>query len=83
MFQTVVRVTKELGVDVPGLGEKIRQARLSDRRSLKEICDLVGMSTMNWYRIEKEKQSLPLEQLRKIEAVLGVNFGVKLEGWQE
>ena len=83
MFQTVVRVTKELGIDVPGLGEKIRQARLSDRRSLKEICDLVGMSTMNWYRIEKEKQSLPLEQLRKIEAVLGVNFGVKLEGWQE
>lgn len=83
MFQTAVRVTKELGVDVPGLGEKIREARLSDRRSLKEICDLVGMSTMNWYRIEKEKQSLPLEQLRKIEAVLGVNFGVTLEGWHE
>lgn len=62
MIQTAVRVTKELGIEVPGLGEKIRQARLGDRRSLKDICDAVGMSTMNWYRIEKEKQSLPLEQ---------------------
>jgi transcriptional regulator with XRE-family HTH domain len=78
-----VRVTKELGVEVPGLGEKIRQARLSDRRSLKNICDTVGMSTMNWYRIEKEKQSLPLEQLKKIEEVLGVNFGVRVEGWDD
>lgn len=83
MIQTAVRVTKELGIEVPGLGEKIRQARLADRRSLKDICDAVGMSTMNWYRIEKEKQSLPFEQLRKIEDVLGVNFGVQIEGWEE
>ena len=32
---------------------------------------------MNWYRIEDEKQTLPLETLRSIEKVLGVDFGVK------
>ena len=82
MVQSIVRVTKEIGVEVPGLGEQIREARLCDRRSLKEICDAVGMSTMNWYRIEKEKQTLPIEQLRKIESVLNVDFKVSIEGWE-
>ncbi len=83
MVQTAVRITKEIGVEVPGLGERIREARLDDRRSLKAICDAVGMSSQNWYRIEKEKQSLPIETLRKIEEVLGVDFGVKIEGWED
>lgn len=83
MVQTSVRITKEIGVEVPGLGELIREARLDDRRSLKTICDEIGMSSQNWYRIEKEQQSLPIETLRKIEAVLGVDFGVKIEGWED
>lgn len=83
MVQTSVRITKEIGVEVPGLGERIRDARLADRRSLKSICDAIGMSSQNWYRIEKEQQSLPIETLRKIEEVLNVDFGVKIEGWED
>ena len=83
MVKTEVRITKEIWTEVSGLGELIKDKRLSDRRSLKSICDAVGMSAQNWYRIEKEQQSLPIETLRKIEEVLGVDFGVEIEGWQD
>nr|WP_237741490.1 helix-turn-helix transcriptional regulator [Anabaena sp. PCC 7108] len=53
--------------------------RESDPRSLKAICEAAGISQMNWYRIEKEQQSLPEETLRKIEEVLGVDFGVSFD----
>jgi transcriptional regulator with XRE-family HTH domain len=72
-------VTKVISIEVVGLGEKIKQARMRDPRSLKAICDRAGMSSTNWYRIEEEKQSIPLETLRKIEDVLGVDLGVEFE----
>lgn len=54
----------------------IREARERDRRSLAKICREINMSTQNWYRIEREEQDLPIDTLRKIETVLGVEFGV-------
>jgi len=75
-----MKVTKTILIDIPGLGAKIKEARVADFRSLKRICEAVGMSQTNWYRIEEEKQTLPIETLRKIEEVLAVNFGVSLEG---
>ena len=80
MVSFSMKVTKTVSTDVPKLGAKIKQAREADLRSLKAICELVGMSQTNWYRIEEEKQTLPIETLRKIEEVLGIDFGVKLEG---
>lgn len=75
-----MRVERTQAVEVPGLGKKIKQAREADTRSLTQVCALVGMSTANWYRIEQEKnESLPEETLRKIEAVLGVDFGVTFD----
>jgi transcriptional regulator with XRE-family HTH domain len=75
----VMKVVRETAVDVPNLGQRIEQARKADPRSLKALCDAIGMSTMNWYRIEREQQDLPEETLRKIEAILGVDFGVKFK----
>ncbi|MBV6626650.1 MAG: helix-turn-helix domain-containing protein [Rivularia sp. (in: Bacteria)] len=75
-----MKVKKILETDVPGLGSRIRQAREADSRSLAEICRQVGMTTMNWYRIEAEEtKALPIETLRRIEEVLGVDFKVKLD----
>lgn len=74
-----MKVYKEVSIEVNGLGEKIRIAREADLRHLTTICDLIPMTTKNWYQIEKETQALPLETLRKIESVLGVDFGVKLD----
>ncbi|MCA2768841.1 MAG: helix-turn-helix transcriptional regulator [Microcystis sp. M152S2] len=64
---------------VKGLGEKIKLAREADPRPLTTICKIMNMSSNNWYRIEKEAQTLPLDTLRKIENVLGVDFGVSLD----
>lgn len=74
-----MKVVREIVIDVPGLGARIKAAREADSRSLKAICDAVGMVSVNWYRIENEKQSLPEETLRKIEEVLGVSFGIDFE----
>ena len=77
MAKTLMKVRKTIDLEVPGLGERIRQARESDRRSLTEICRQIPMTTMNWYKIEaSETKALPVETLRRIEEVLGVDFGV-------
>lgn len=63
--------------DYPKLGDRIRRQRERDPRPLTQICDEVGMTTTNWYRIEGGKvESLPLETLRRIEKVLNFNFSV-------
>ena len=75
-----MKVRKTVDIEIPGLGAKIKAARESDRRSLSEICRQIEMSTMNWYKIEDEvTKALPLETLRNIEEVLGVDFGIDFE----
>jgi transcriptional regulator with XRE-family HTH domain len=63
--------------DFPGLGDRIRRARQADERSLIALAAAAGMTPTNWYRIEDEDTKvLPLETLRRIERVLGVDLGV-------
>lgn len=69
-----MRVVKS--IEVPNLGERIRAARKVNRRTLKSICEEIGMTPMNWYRIEKEEQEITFETLRKIERVLNTSFDV-------
>ncbi len=80
MAKTVMKVRKVIDVEVPGLGERIKEARETDRRSLAEICRQMPMSVMNWYKIEaSETKALPIGTLRRIEEVLGVDFGVSID----
>jgi transcriptional regulator with XRE-family HTH domain len=74
-----MKVTKQMSIDVPGLGERIKAARKSSPKPLLELCREIGFSPMNWYRIEKEQQNIPEETLHKIEKVLGVDFGVSFD----
>ena len=75
-----VKVERTQLVDVPGLGAKIREAREASDRPLRELANLAGMTSANWYRIENEEvKKLPEMTLRKIEEVLGTDFGVKFE----
>lgn len=75
-----IRVRKVIDIEVPGLGARIKQARELDSRSLIQICADAGMTPANWYKVEKEEAKvLPIETLRKIEAVLGVDLGVKFD----
>ena len=77
-MQATMKVTKLLEIEVPSLEQRIKESRLRDHRTITQICGLAGMTTANWYRIESGKQSIPIETLRKMESVLGVNFGVEL-----
>lgn len=80
----IMRIRQIREVDVPGLGDRIKQARLAiaATKSLEQICDEVGVSRTYWYDIEKEtlKGTLSLENLTKIEKALGVSFGVQFDG---
>ena len=78
--RTSMKVRRIIDIEVEGLGEKIKYARETDRRSLSEICRQIPMTNMNWYKIEAEEtKALPIETLRRIEEVLGVDFGVKFD----
>ena len=73
----LMKVRKILETSAPGLGQKIKSARENDKRSLLQICQEVGMTPTNWYKIEAEETKyLPLETLVAIEEVLKVDFGV-------
>ncbi len=74
-----MKIRKTIEIEVPGLGAQIREARKRDSRSLKLICEEVGISKVYWYDIEKEgvRDTLPIETLRKIEKALDVDFGVR------
>lgn len=77
-----VKVQRIIEVEVPGLGDQIKKARQEKQQSGKTMTDLAsgaGMSVQNWYRIEKESQTLAESVLKKIEEVLGVSFGVKFD----
>lgn len=78
MKSTTVKMVRT--IEVPGLGDRIREARKESGQSVDRLCDQVGVSRTYWYDIENGalKGSLSLENLRAIEQVLGVNFGVAI-----
>lgn len=83
MLATGMRVRQVREVEINGLGERIRQARLAvaQNKSLEQICDEVGVSRTYWYDIEKEtlKGALSIENLRKIEQALGIRAEVNFD----
>lgn len=76
-----VRVRRIQEIEVTGLGERIRKARLASDKSLERLCAEVELSRTYWYDIEREtlKGTLSIENLHKIEAALNVDFGVKFD----
>ena len=83
MLAERMRVRQVREIEIEDLGERIRAARLaiSQTKSLEAICDEVGFSRTYWYDVEKEtlKGALSIENLRKIENILGVDFGVSFD----
>jgi len=78
-----VRVQKVVSKEVEGLGQKIKAARmlkgLETGIKQKDLAKAAGISIMTWNRLERETQPLDIATLRKIEAVLDVDFGVSLD----
>lgn len=79
MASSLMRIRKIEEVDVPDLAAMLKAAREADKRSLAEICRQVSVSPQYWYNLERGSvTTMSYETLRRIEEVLGVDFGVKL-----
>jgi transcriptional regulator with XRE-family HTH domain len=78
MSVKVNRIVKQ-EIDVPELGKKIKEAREASRRSVTSLAKEVGISRNYWYQLEAEAvlSGVAEDTLRKIEKVLGVDFGVR------
>lgn len=65
-------------IEVPELGQRIRDARHESGRTITQLAAEADISVANWYAIEQERiKVLPIATLRRIEQVLGVEFGVQ------
>ena len=78
-----VKVIRTLEVEVPSLGQKIKEARNKIKneqgKTITDLASASGMSAQNWYRIENERQTLPEETLRLMEAALECSFSVTFD----
>lgn len=81
MLATKMRIRWIKEIEVAGLGETIKKARINSGKTVDQICDEVGVSRTYWYDIEKEtlKGTLSRENLENIEQALGVNLGVNFD----
>lgn len=73
-----VKVRRSVDIEIEGLGEKIKQARKADGRSVEVLAGKAEISRAYWHDIEAERvrEALPEETLRKIERVLNIDLGV-------
>lgn len=81
MSKVQVKRTVETIKEFTGLGQKIKSARESDGRTLTQICRDCGVSRSYWYQLEGEDLRAPVteQMIRKIEKVLGTDFGIKFD----
>jgi len=79
VLQTQVLMKVGFEIDVPGLGQRIRDARHKTGRTITQLAAEADISVANWYAIEQERvKVLPITTLQRIEQVLKVNFEVEL-----
>ena len=83
MSQLMISVKQTTEAQFEGLGKRIREARkkLRGKKTIEQLCEEVGVSKTYWYDIENEclRGSLSIDNLRKIEEVLGVDLGVNFK----
>lgn len=75
-----VKVRRHQEADVFDFGEKLKEARIADGRSVQTLSTSAGISIGYWYQLEREDRGwISIEILESIEKVLGVSFGVKFD----
>lgn len=75
-----VRRIERKEIEMPELSKQIAQAQKNSGKPISEICEAVGFSRTYWYQVVNgREEAIAEETLRKIESVLGVNFGVKFD----
>jgi DNA-binding phage protein len=76
-MELLMQVT--LSVDIPHLGERIRQAVERSGKFPTAIAALAEMSVANLYRImSEETKSVPSATLQRLDEALGTNFHAEI-----
>lgn len=57
-----------------GIGEKIKQARITKGLTRKQLSDSVGMTEGGLFKIEKDERSPMFETVEKIAIVLDISL---------
>ncbi len=77
-MQCLMRIVK--GKEFPGIGNRIKQAREDDSRTLTQLAATAGISVSYWNRIENESvKNLPIETIWGIEKALNIDLGVSFD----
>lgn len=90
MPQVKVKRVIEQEIDIPNLGDRLRDARIEVQAtgiSLAKVCRAAQVSRNYWYQIESEniQGALMVDTLRRIESALSealgrtVDFGVRFK----
>lgn len=75
MVESQILMKVGFEIDVPELGQRIREARHRSSSTITQLAALADISVANWYAIEQERvKVLPINTLKRIEQVLGVKF---------
>ncbi|MGJ3244923.1 MAG: helix-turn-helix domain-containing protein [Elainellaceae cyanobacterium] len=62
-----------ISLEFEGLGDLIKEARISARKSVSSLANEADMTAANWYKIENEEtKALPLETLLRLEEILNI-----------
>ena len=76
MIRAPVKIRTFLDVEIKGIGNRIKEARRKDDRSVAALAKEAGISRGYWYEVEQEniRQALPVETLTRMAEVLGMSL---------
>ena len=70
-----VKIRRYQEAEVINFGKRLKEARMSDGRSVQVLATLAGISLGYWYQLEKEdREWISEDVLRAIESVLNIDF---------
>jgi len=79
-----MKVRKVSERDYPDLAAQLKKAQEDSNLSIAKLCRQAEISTQYWYRVVKgQVDTLNFETLKKLEAALGVSFGVSFDEAEE
>jgi transcriptional regulator with XRE-family HTH domain len=74
----IVREIIKREVEVPGLGQRIKQAQADSGLSIEKVIRALDISRTYWNKMVADKDmAISIDLLRKIEAFFEVDFGVE------
>jgi hypothetical protein len=73
----IVREIIKREVEVPGLGQQIKQTQADSGLSIEKVIRALDISRTYWNKMVSDKDmSISVDLLRKIECFFGVDYGV-------